>query len=142
MLRSMKDQLKVSSVIAAASVTASGTSSSVDMQDFGSLSFAVAVGATSGNDLDASHKLALKMLESDDNSTFTDVDGDDIYDAETAASDIAKMLDSTADASSVHLVHYRGNKRYVKLNIVETGTVSVPLAVLAIRGHAKVKPPL
>lgn len=142
MLRSLKDQLKITSVLAAASVSGSGTSSSVDLQDYGSLTFAVDVGATSGNDFGASHKLDIKMLESDDDTTFTTVDGDDIFDAETAASDIAKTLDSTDDASSVHLVHYRGNKRYVKLQLVETGTVVVPLGVLAIRGHGKALPPV
>ncbi len=141
MLRSMKDILKVSSVIAAASVSASGTSSSVDVQDYGSLSFAVATGATSGNDLSSSHKLDIKLLESVDNSTFTQVAGADIFDAETAASDIAKSLDGTEDASSVHMVHYRGNKRYVKLQLVETGTVVMPMAVLALRGHGKALPP-
>jgi hypothetical protein len=142
MLRSLKDQLKIEGVLAAAAVSASGTSASVDLADCGSLSFVVSTGATSGNDLGASHKIDIKLLESNDNTTFTDVAGADIYDAEDAANDIAKSLDSTADASAVHLVHYRGNKRYVKVNLVETGTVVMPMSVVAIKGHNELKPPL
>lgn len=142
MLKCLKDILKIEQVLAAASVSAGGTSSSANVQDFGSLTFAVNVGATSGNDLGASHKLDIKLLESDDDSTYTTVDGDDIFDAEDAANDIAKSLDSTDDASAVHLVHYRGNKQYVKLQLVETGTVVVPLSVMAIKGHGSFNPAL
>jgi hypothetical protein len=140
MRKCLKDTLHIASVLAAASVSASGTSASADVQDFGSLTFVVAVGATSGNDLSDTHKVAIKLLESNDNVTFTDVAGADIFDAEVAASDIAKNLDATGDASSAHLVHYRGNKRYVKVNLVETGTVVAPIAVIAIKGHGSANP--
>lgn len=144
MRKMLRAQLDIESGIVPAVVTASGTSAAVDTQDCGSLAFAVHVGATTGNDLGASHKVDIKMLESDDNSTYTDVDGDDMAqnsgNAEDAANNIVKSLDSTADASSVHVVHYRGSKRYVKLNLVETGTVSATLGVLAVKGHLNLKP--
>lgn len=144
MRKMLRAQLKVESVIVPAVVTGSGTSSAVDVSDCGSLAFAVHVGATTGNDLGASHKLDIKMLESDDDSTYTQVDGDDMAQnsgaAEDAANDIVKSLDSTADASSTHLVHYKGSKKYVKLQLVETGTVSATMGVQAIKGHLELKP--
>lgn len=144
MLRSLKDILKFSSVLVPASVSATGASSGVDCSDFGSCTFLVHVGATSGNDFSSSHKLAITVQDSD-----VDVDGSyancvdaDIYDAEDGANGIAKNLDATSDASTVHPVHYRGNKKFARIRLVETGTVVVPLSVMAIRGHGEFNPAL
>ena len=56
------------------------------------------------------------------------------------AAPLLRYLDATDDASAVHLIHYRGGKAFTRLNLVETGTVVVPLSVSAILGDLKANP--
>lgn len=132
-------KLKVTQVLDPDTLTATGTTASFDAKNFSALMFLVTVGAMS---FSASNYLDLVVQHSDDDSTWTDVGADDLFDdAETPASGIQKILDAAGDADSVHEIHYRGNKRYVRLSIEETGTVSVPIAVLAV-GMSNLIPPL
>ena len=144
MQRSLKDKLKVTKCLDPDTVTATGAGAGVNNAGFGSLMFLVAVGATSGNDFSGTHKLAITMQDSD-----VDVDGSyancvdaDIHDAEDGANGIVKNLDATDDADSVHVAHYRGNKKFARIKLVETGTVSVPVSVVAVQGHSELMPPL
>lgn len=139
MLRSLKDKLKVSQVLAPAVVTGTVATSGFNVTDFGSLTFAVSVGAFSFTGTD---KLSITVQHSDTDSSYVDAADEDIFDAENGAAGIAKVLDAGGDASITHLVHYRGNKKFVRLNIVEAGTVSVGLGVVAIGGHSELMPPL
>lgn len=142
MLRSLKDKLKFQLGLAAVEVTASSSGTGIDTQELMALTFIVNAGAEAGNALSGSHKLAIVVQHAD-----VDVDGSyaacvdaDIYDAEDGANGIAKNLDATDDASAVHKVSYRGTKRWVRLRLVETGTVDIPIAIVAI-GMPKIQPP-
>ena len=144
MLRSLKDTLKPLFCLAPATVTATGAATGVDVADFGSVMFLVATGTEGGNALSSSHKLAITVQDSDvdtDASYANCVDAD-IYDAEDGANGIAKNLDASADENTIHAVHYRGNKRYVRLKLVETGTVSLPVSIVAVAGNSEFNPPL
>lgn len=141
MKNSLKALIKATSVLAPQTLSATANTTGVNVADFGSLAFLVQAGAMA---FDGSNKLALVMQHSD-----VDVDGsyanctaDDIFDAEDGANGIAKNLDSTDDQNNAHMVHYRGYKKFARLRIVETGTVSVPLSVTALRGHPEMQPPL
>lgn len=135
MQKMLKDVLDITQAKAIASVTEDGQSSEIDLQDAGSCTLVVVVGATSGNDFSSSHKIDLGINHGDESGTLSACAGTDIFEPETGT--IAKSLDSTADASSIHLVHYKGNKRYIELNMAETGTVDVPIAVVAVKGHLR-----
>lgn len=140
MQRSIKDILKVVQLLAPVSYSADTKTSGVDLQDAGACTLVVNVGATSGNPFSGTHKVAVTVQHADvdTDASYADVASTDLYSTESGA--IAKNLDATDDASAVHLVHYRGAKRYVRLNLVETGTVVVPLSVSAILGNLKANP--
>lgn len=144
MLRSIKDMLKFLQVLAPAAFTATGNSSGFNCADFGALTFLVDVGATTGQPFSATDKVDIIVQHSD-----VDVDGSyanaadaDIYNAEDGANGIAKSLDATADASLVHAVHYRGAKQFARIRLVETGTISVPIGIVAVGGMSRHQPAL
>lgn len=139
MLKSIKDVLKFSNVIEAQAITGAVSGTGVDVENGGSLTFLVSAGDFA---FDGTNKLNLIVQHAD-----VDVDGSyaaaadaDIFDAEDGANGIAKVLDSTLDKETVHAIHYRGNKRYVRIRVTEGGTVDVPLSVVAIQGHLKANP--
>jgi len=123
-------------VLAPATVTADVNSASVDTKDLNSLGFVVSVGAFTFTN---TNKIDLVLEHSDDNSNWTQVGQENLY-AGTAP--IAKSLSAAADASKTHLVEYRGGKRYVRLVLDVSGTVSVPAAVVAVSLDPEKLPPL
>jgi len=139
MLRSLKDTLKSVQVLIAGPLTSTTATAGVDLQDANSIMFLVSVGAMAFTGTD---KLSLTVQHSDTDSAYANATDSDIFNAEDGDNGIAKILDAAGDASKVHSVHYRGNKRFVRLNIVEGGTVSVVLDVVAVSGHQELMPPL
>jgi len=141
MLRTLAAQIETVQLLAPVVVSASATvSTGVNLTDVGSVMFQIAVGAFST--FDGSNKLAIVMQHSD-----TDVDGDyancadaDILDAEDGANGVLKLLDASGDAGQVYEGHYLGYKKFARIRLVETGTVSVPVAVLAVKGHLEARP--
>lgn len=133
MWKNIKLKLFHKLVLAAQTLTASLNTLSVDTKDIGSLGFLVQVGAFA---FDNTNYLQLKLQHSDDNSTFVDVT--DVYEG---TAPVAKELKLAGDADKSHLVEYRGGKQYARLAIVEVGTVSVPVSVVAISLHPELMPP-
>lgn len=136
MNHTLKAKLDPVLLLAPIAVSASGTSDMVDVQGANSVEFDVAAGDFA---FDGSNKLDLLLGESDDGTTFTVVAGADMIEPENGT--LAKSLDSTADKNAIHRIHYKGYKRYVQVQIVETGTVSVPLSIVAVKGHLEAMPP-
>ena len=139
MLRSLKDTLKSVQVLIAAPLTATTATTGTDLSDANSLMWLVSAGAMAFTGTD---KLSLTVQHSDTDSGYANAVDADIFDAEDGDNGIAKILDAGADASKVHAIHYRGNKKFARLNIVEAGTVSVALDVVAVTGHHELMPPL
>lgn len=144
MLRTLKDKLKFSLSLAPAVISATGASTGFNVNDFGSLSFAVLVGVAATNDFSATHKLDIVLQHSDVDvdGSYSDCADADIYNAEVGASGIVKALDASADSSNLYMAHYRGNKKFARIRLVETGTVSCPVGIMAIGGHSELQPPL
>lgn len=139
MLRDLRAKLKSYILLIPQTFTATVATTGVNVADFGSLMFNVAVGAFSFTGTD---KISIVMQDSNDNSTWANCTSADIYDAEDGDNGVAKILDASGDASSVHSVYYRGNKKYARLNLVEAGTVSVTISVVGVAGHPELQPPL
>jgi hypothetical protein len=116
------------------SFAATAATSSVDCKDINSLGFVLAVGSFA---FSGSNYLTVNLQESDDNSTWTDVT--QVYEG-TAPAPLV-LNDQATQESKSHLVEYRGGKRYARLNIVETGTVTAPLSVVAISNKPELMPP-
>lgn len=120
-------------VVAAQTVTADLNSASVDCKDINSLAFLVAVGAFAFSGV---NKIGLKLQHSDDDVTFVDVT--ETYEG---TAPLVKELAAAADQSKSHLVEYRGGKQYARLVLDVSGTVSAPIAVVAMSIHPELKPP-
>lgn len=140
MERSLKDTVKVTHLEDPANVTDDNASTGVDTSLGGSLMFLVSVGTFA---FSGSNKIDILVQDSDvdtDASYANCVDAD-IHDAEDGANGIAKTLDTTDDDNSTYAVHYRGNKRYARIKLDETGTVDCPFSICAVQSHLRANPP-
>lgn len=137
MLRSLMAKLKFLTVLFPQTITGDTNCTSVDNADFGSACQLVHVG-TPAADFDGSNKIAIEVEHSDDNSTFVDCEAGDLFEPEAAG--VQKILDATADKESVYPVFYLGSKRYWRIVLNETGTVSVAIGITAVKGHPHLMP--
>ncbi len=131
MLRGMAQKIKTLMLLAAQAISADTLSAAVNLADFSRFGFLFNVGAFA---FDSSNKIALDIHESDDNVTYTKAsDADHVGGA-------VKELSAAGDASKIHLVEYRGVKKYIKLNLNVTGTVSAPIAITGLSTDLEVMP--
>lgn len=133
MLRNLAQKTKALMLLAAQSVTADTNTLSADMKDFRNFAFLVSVGNFTFTGV---NKIGLKIQESDDNSAWADAPLTSYY---TAA---IKELIAVADANTVHVVEYRGEKRYVRLVLDVSGTVAAPVAVVGLSTELEFQPAL
>lgn len=141
MLNSLKDILKVTQVLKPQTLTDSASSAGVETSHAGSLSFAVNTGSfafSGSNKLD----IVMQHADVDTDGSYANCADDDIFNAEDGANGIVKSLDATSDQDMVHLAHYRGNKKFARIRLVETGTVSCIVGVVAVQGDLELNPPL
>lgn len=117
MLRSMKESIKPQ-FVQVSTVTASINYASVEVKAELALMFLVAVENFA---FDGSNKINFALEDSDDNITFAA--------AETA---VSVLVDTVGEGDSVHKLEYKNNKKYVRVASTVTGTVSVPVAVIAL----------
>lgn len=134
MWNNVKQKVYHAMVLAPATFSATGATTGVDCKDINSLAFLLAVGSFA---FDGSNYLTVNMQESDDNSTWANVTA--VYEGTAPA--VLVLNDQATQESKSHMVEYRGGKRYARLNIVETGTVSVALSVMAISNKPEFMPP-
>lgn len=115
----------------AADWTADATTNLVDLKGFEGCEIMVAVGALTG--VDGSNYLDITLEECDTTvgTSFTTVASTDMIGSFT-------RIDSTSEDSVVQNVGYIGNKRYLRINLNETGTISAGIiGVYAILGNAR-----
>lgn len=129
MLRSLFEKFYSKLVYPAQELSATTATLSVDLQLLSNFAFEVLVGAFTFTGV---NKVNLNVQHSEDNATWADVTADDLYPEAEGPAPTVKILDAAGDASKVHLIPYRGNMRYVRLNMVVAGTVSAPMAVSGI----------
>lgn len=137
MLRTLKSKLKILSLFFNQQITGAGNSSAIDLADHGAVAFALSVGTFAFSTVD---QLNFTMQESDDGTVFTTVSENDILDPFSGT--VAVPLDDSNDDEQTHVIHYRGNKRYVQVAWDITGSMDVLLQVDAIAGHLELQPPL
>jgi hypothetical protein len=114
--------------LAPAPRTATANGTGVDLLGYG----AAAVLATVGAWTDGTH--TLKLQESSDNSTWTDVAAIDLAGAFTPVS-------SAAGQNASQKVSYIGNRRYIRAVLTVAGaTTGAVVGVLVLRGRAAVSP--
>ena len=143
-MRDIISNLKVTAGLAAQVVTAD-QSVEVDLLGFGSLMFAVNVGAA-GDTLSGAVKfdLVLQHAEDDEGSagSYEAVPQADCQDQVIDEDGVIVTIDADGEAGQLYKVGYVGSRRFVKLTLDVTGSHSngTPFSVDVIRGNAALLP--
>jgi len=119
-------------VVLAADDTTTDTSS-VDLSDSNAVTVRIAYG-TAGDTLSSSVKFSVKLQESDDDSTFTDVAAAEcVTTAGLASANTFGDIDDLAEDNAIYSLGYIGNARYLRARITSTGShvTGTPLMVWA-----------
>lgn len=136
MLRSVYGKVKNFFLLAAQTIAADTLTAVADLAGVQNFAFEVLIGAASFTGV---NKLSLEVLHSDDGTTFVACAAEDLY--SPVSGNVAKELTSAADQNKVHLIGYRGTKRYLKLNLNLQGALaSVPVAVSGISTMPELMP--
>jgi hypothetical protein len=101
----------------------------IDRQGFESAGFVWGVGVDAA--LDGSNYWTPSVEESD---TTADADFTTVAAADLINNTLA-VVDATSEDDTLQLVEYIGSKRYVRIKLTETGTLSGPHFVLGLRGR-------
>jgi hypothetical protein len=123
----LKNNIATATSLAPAARTATANGTGVDLAGFSATAIVVVAGTVT----DGTH--AIKVQESDDNATFTDV----------AAGDLDGTAPSlqAAGSNTVTEIGYRGIKRYIRAVSTVSGTTTGGVyAVLVVRGSARKYP--
>lgn len=130
-MQDMHNNIGFSQSVAPQAVTAAINGSGVDRANFDSVEFEINLGTFGGTTPTAT----IKLQESDDNSTFTDIVAADILGG------ALPTIDTTNDVA-VHKRGYIGNKRYVRgiVSAVSGTTPSLPMSITVIKGCARKYP--
>ena len=139
--RDLYSNLGVEVAIESETLDADKNGETIDTQGYSSLMFAVNVGE-SGDTLSGSVHVQLEVEESDDDSSWTDVDDADLTNVVDGTNDgtFAKIVLNGDQAA--YLVGYKGSKRYVRVvaNFTGTHTNGIPIGAVALLGHAELLP--
>ena len=142
-MKDLSNSISPAVSLAAAVRTAAANGTGVDLQGYESATVLVDVGAE-GDTLSSSVFFEVSLEESDDNSTFTDVEQAGIVDGTIASGGIFLKLDGTTGGDpdttrGIFRVGYVGGKRYIRVVLAKTGTHSngTPLGAMVVKGHAR-----
>lgn len=123
-MKDLKNSLNAVTTLAPAARTATENGVGVDLQGFDGALVVIQAGTIT----DGTH--SVKVQESDDNSTFTDVAADDL---------IGSLVDLTSD--TVQRVSYIGVKQYIRVvSTVSGATTGGVYSALVVRGAARKYP--
>lgn len=127
-MNSLLDNLAVRLCQQPATLTGTTKCLMLDRAGFRSAVFLWAIGADAA--LDGSNYWTPSLEESD---TTADADFTAVAAADIINNGLA-VVDSTSEDSTVQIAEYRGSKRYVRLKLTETGTLSGPHCVVGLLG--------
>jgi opacity protein-like surface antigen len=127
--------------IAAAALAADNTPPTIDLQGYNAAEVLLQVGV-GGITFDATNKIEFKLTHSDDDSTYTAVDQDDVLGVTVGDGGIIKSLVAAHAAAAVYRAGYIGGKRYLKLLADFSGThgTATPIAATVIRMEGHLNP--
>lgn len=145
--RELFNSIKIESVVATRVLTTSATPTVIDMSDASSVNFLVNMG-TAADTLSGTVYWTIKLQESLDNITFTDViDSESLLIAINGVKQkgaISIVVDTIAKSAKIFEICYKvpGVKRYLKLLVNATGTHTngTPVGVVAMKGNLKISP--
>lgn len=118
--------------------------SSLDLSGYDSATIVVTVGESAdAASLSGTNKIEFELEESDDDSSFTDVDDGDIIGEVSGTNDgCFGVIDASDEDDAVYTVHYTGAKRYVRpvLNFSGTHTTGTPIGAIGVKRGYKYPP--
>lgn len=133
-IKDLHDNIRTKSVISplAIGANATKTGSIIDRQGYGGVEFVASYGAvtTTGT------IVTLVVKEGDVTGTLTSVADTDLLGTEALASLLAGARVAGTGKEVTKRVGYVGNKRYVQVNAVQTGTTSVGVVGVAALLHS------
>jgi len=107
----------------------------VELNDCEGVNFEAIIGAD-GATLGATDKLDIILEDSDDDSTYAAVtNADYVLGLTPDASGIVATIDGATDDEQSYKCGYLGPKRYAQIRADVTGTVSLPVCLLATKGY-------
>jgi hypothetical protein len=130
-MEDMYNSIGLTSSIRAQAVTAAVNGAGVELANFNSATVVFDLGTFAGTTPTAT----IKIQESDDNVTFTDVAAADLIGGALPG------IDATTD-ETVYKRGYIGIKKYVRVIVsaIAGTSPSLPMSAVVIRGHARTYP--
>lgn len=135
-MRDLYHNVLVSQHLDPAVATSTKTSTAIDLQGYGSANIVFAVGQ-SGDTLSGSVYWTLKLQDSDNNSSYSDVAASGI-----SSGTATVVINDPAEDQAAYGFGYIGGKRYVKAVATPTGTHTngTPIGIIAMLGNASYTP--
>lgn len=136
-MRDLHNNIAVVEAIAPEVLDADNTPAAIDLQGYESAALAIHVGA-GGITFDDTNKVEFKLTHSDDDSTYTAVDVDDVEGLDSVGEGgIVKSLIEAHASASVTQLGYIGGKRYLKLLAAFSGThgTGTPMSAVVVKGN-------
>lgn len=126
-MRDLASNISAVAAVVPAVITATNTSSAIDLKGFDSAALIINTGAivSAGN-------FTPKLQES---ATTTSGDFTDV-----AAADLVGTFPSVLAASTVYEVGYIGSKRYLRTVITLNSGTSIAVGAVVVRGNASLRP--
>lgn len=126
-MRDLAPNIGAVQAVAPATLSATNTSSPIDLMGFESAAVIVNTGAIAGDG-----DFTAKLQESDTTSTedFADV----------GAADLVGAFPASLEADSIVKVGYVGTKRFVRTVLTKNGGTSIAAGAVIVKGHAHERP--
>lgn len=135
-MKDLYNHIAVESVLDPIAISATATYTDIDLQGFNSACLLVNAGLDAGSGLSASHKLVYTLYDSPDGTTYTLVTTAKMLDL-TVASGVVITIDAVGEDNTLYKLGYIGGERYLQLIGTVTGTVSVPIDIVLVKGHPR-----
>lgn len=141
-MRDIINNMADSQLVDPAVITSDTDSASIDLLGYehGALIFNV---GESGDTLSGSVKIELEVEESDDDSSFSDVADADLSNYVAGTNDgCVAVIDAAAEDDSIHMVQYKGSKRYIRgvINVTGTHSNGTPMSITGLRFGKQQRP--
>jgi hypothetical protein len=80
------------------------------------------------------------LSDSDDGTTYTAVEDADMLGVSSISSGTILTIDGTDEDNLVYHFGYVGGQRYLQIVGTVTGTISMPIGILLVKGHPQDSP--
>jgi len=135
-MKDLYNNINVESVLDPIAVSATATYTDIDLQGANSACLLVHAGLDAGSGLSGSNSLIYTLYDSPDGTTYTLVETADMVGL-TVASGVVITIDAVGEDNTLYKLGYIGGKRYLQLIGTETGTVSMPVAIILVKGDVR-----